>query len=182
MFWRNGSFYWNGPFYNGLPVIDAVRRMDPELMRVITGPTTPAPDAAMVDLRAGRYSEAASQFLARAQKREREESAAESGGGIALVDRTALRLHGLALAGAGDMRGAARAFAEAYAEDPLLGSDPIVGDEVLASAAEVRRIVLECLEFAKRDGAPESWAMVGYLMQVQGRYDESRAMLALPIP
>jgi tetratricopeptide (TPR) repeat protein len=175
MYYHDGSWYWYGPIYDGLPLIEQVRREDPELMRAIIGPTMPEPDAAMVDLHAGRYTDAARQFLSRAEKRERDESEM---GGSAIVDRTALRLYGLAMAGAGDLRGASAAFAEAHREDPLLGSDPILGHVVLSSASEVRRIVLEGIEFAKRDNTAQSWELVGYLMQAQGRYDESRAMLA----
>jgi len=175
MWFTNGSWYWRPPIYTGAPLVRIVRTYDPELMRAIIGPTMPEPDPAMEDLRAGRYVEAAKRLLDRANERERIEAEAE---GVAIPDRSALRLFALALAGGGDMAGAARAFAQAHAEDPLLGSDPIMGDRVLRSGAEVRRIVLDGIAFARRDDRPESWALVGYLMQTQGRYDDARAMLA----
>jgi hypothetical protein len=141
----------------------------------ITIPTLPQPDPAMLALRAGRYAEAASAFLrAHDERRIREAQAV----GEAIPDRSALRLHALALAGAGDFAAAAAAFATAHREDPALGADPIDGDRVLPSRAEARRIMLGASRFARRTGAADAWAMVGYLTQVEGRHDLARSFLA----
>lgn len=175
MYCQDGSYYWYGPTYEGLPLIEAVRREDPELMKAIIGPTMPEPDRAMLDLRARRYVEAATEFLRRHDARVRDEAIAE---GIAIPDRSELRLAALALAGAGSFEASAARFAQAHSEDPLLGADPIDGGRVLESLTEARRIVLDAMQFAKRTDTADAWALVGYLMQVQGRYDEARAMLA----
>ena len=175
MYREDGSWYWIQPTYDGLPLIELVRREDPELVKAIIGPTMPEPDRAMVDLRDGRYAEAAAEFARRHAQRVREEADAE---GIAVPDRSALRLEALALAGAGAWQDAATRFIAAHDQDLALGSDPIDGARVLASQAEARRIVLDAMQFAKRSETADAWALVGYLMQVQGRHDEARAMLA----
>lgn len=178
MFRKDGSWYWFGPTYNGTPLIEAVRREDPALYEAIVGPTMPDPDPGMVALREGRYEAAANEFLRAHARRVREEDAESAEGGVPIPDRSMLRLHALALAAGGEFARAAEAFGTAHREDPALGADPIDGARVLASGSEVRRIVLDAMQFAKRADSADAWAMVGYLKQVQGEHDEARSLVA----
>lgn len=175
MYTEDGSWYWIMPAFDGMPLIERVQREDPALVAAIIGPQLPEPDPGLVDLREGRYEDAAAVFRRDHAARVRAEARAQ---GVAIPDRSALRLEALALAGAGEWQRAAELFAEAHDQDPLLGSDPIDGDRVLGSSMEARRIMLGAMEFAKRENTADAWAMVGYLMQVQGRYGDARAMVA----
>jgi hypothetical protein len=176
MFRRDGSWFWRDFSDDGIPLIETVRREDPALVEAIIGPTMPDPDPALITLRAGRYLDAAAEFLRRHHRRLDAEQSTTIG--TPIPDRSALRLHGLALAGARDFPAAAAAFAEAHAEDDLLGADPIDAARIMPSLSEMRRIVIDAVQFAHRTNTPDAWALVGYLMQAQGRHNEARAMLA----
>jgi hypothetical protein len=169
--WNSGCWSdWNSQTFVAIDVPSNTAATDP-----ITIPTLPQPDPAMLALRAGRYTEAAAAFLrAHDERRIREAQAV----GTPIPDRSALRLHALALAGAGDFAAAAEAFATAHREDPALGADPIDGAAVLPSRTEARRIMLDASRFARRTGAADAWATVGYLTQVEGRHDLARSFLA----
>jgi hypothetical protein len=141
-------------------------------------PPAPDVDEAMVDLRAGRYLDAAQEFLRRHTARVREELEAAGAGEVVIPDRSALRLHALALAGARDQAGAARAFAQAYREDPLLEGNPLDGGGLIGSGMELRRILIDAVRSAHRSGSPDAWNAVGRLMQAQGRFERANTMFA----
>lgn len=126
----------------------------------------PEQDPGMVALRQGAYQEAAGIFL-RAHMAQLARESEE--GSAAAVDRRALRLHALALLGAGECADSATAFARAHTEDPTLRFEPLDGPELLGSASETRSVMLKAMRFAKRTGTAEGWSMVGYLKQAQGK-------------
>jgi len=155
---------------------DGVWTNVPEVVVVETPVVAPAPvevDAAMVAMWEERYTFAAAEFLRRHEARVLEESNTDGG---AIPDRTWLRLNGLALAGAGDFAGAARAMARAYAEDPALSVDPIDGSEVVRSTTELRRILVGCVRHAHRDGTAAAWELVGRVMEAEGRFARAQVM------
>ena len=135
----------------------------------------PEPDPGVVALRRGAYEQAAGIFLREHADQLGREKAE---GSTAVVDRRPLRLHALALLGAGACVESAEAFARAYAEDPTLRFEPLDGQELLGSASEVRSVMLKAMRFAKRTGTPEAWSMVGYLKQAQGKSQQAEDFFA----
>lgn len=137
-------------------------------------PTAPPPDPAIEALRAGEYARAVDLLRERVEQRQRQETESPDS---TEIDRTALRLYGLALVGAGRLADAAEAFARAYEEDPALESAPLDGRSLLSGSRELRGLVLAAIGYAREAGSPQAWQMVAHLMVAEGREDRAKLIL-----
>ena len=161
------STYAGGPLYEVNRLVGAG---DPTVVVILE----PKVDEALDALQAGRFASARLMYLERAHERSEAEADGEETG----VDRTALRLAGLAAAGERRYPEADRLFTEAYSEDPSLVDRPLDGATLVRGARDIRDIVNGAVAYAYKVGTADAWKMVAWLMQGEGRNDQARAMMA----
>lgn len=169
--------YWYGP--NQYPVGEIPRRIDPNSGAYPAAvPQAPAPVAAApVDegreaFRFRDYERAAAVYARRTREQAEAEAAATT---TPPPDRSAQRLMGYALAGAGRLEGADQVFRDAYTQDSTLALNPIPGIELVGSV-QAREIVLNAVQYAQRTNTPDAWIMVSILMEAEGRPQVARKM------
>jgi tetratricopeptide (TPR) repeat protein len=165
-------------------------RLDPELVSGILPPEAfpretepPAEPAdkrelALQSLADGAYDEAAerlSALLDALAPRARPVDGGEATGDTARGEL--LRLHGLALAGAGQYDAAGGRFARAYEVAPSLKQTPFDGAEALGSDDALRNVVRRAVQHAHRAQTERAWFCVGVLMHAQGRHALANEMM-----
>ncbi len=161
------------------PMIEITRRIDPDTQRMTPvlpesmAPPPPPADEGLEALRAQDFERAITVYERRHQERLTQEASAPA---APPPDRRALRLLGLALAGAGRFDEAAEVLDRAQKEDSGLDSQPIDGTEALGSQSEMRRIVLAAVRHAQRVEKPAAWRLVARLMQAEGRDVQAQRM------
>jgi hypothetical protein len=189
---RESSWYWYGrpaaywpSSYNGMPLNEVSRRLDPSVAMPPSGsaaPAAPPPrqapeviDLGVEALRLRDYPRAAVVYERRMQERAELESTVEPADRRA--DRTAQRLLGIALLGSDRLVEAQASIVGAYAEDAELAARGFDAKAVLGSASELRRLVNKAVSHAHRDESAEAWTMVAHLMSMEGRDAIAKKML-----
>ena len=72
---------------------------------------------------------------------------------------------------------AEKTMTEAYRLDPALAAAPISRDD-LPARTDLRQLVIDAVNRANKTGTPQSWLVVGVLMQAQGRGENAARMIA----
>lgn len=175
--------YYRTPF-PGTPLHEVTRRLDPNVVQPPTS-APPAPtstrastnstseasrapmDLGLEALRGREYARAVMVYERLA--REREELEASAGPDAQAPDRTAMRLLGLALIGAGDLKRAEQAVIGAYEQDTALSSRGFDVKRHLGSPSALRRMVNQAVSHAHKTNTAGAWTMVGHLMSLEGR-------------
>lgn len=90
-------------------------------------------------------------------------------------DAPATRRMALTILLHGQAEAAENAMLEAYRLDPALAANPVDRDNL---PGDLRDLVIKAVNRANKTGTPQSWLLVGVLMQGQGRGDNAARMLA----
>lgn len=158
--WGYGS-YWGYRTYQGPPLLEIVRRVDPAAAGTEGMPLPPLPDQGLVALVNRDYPRAVVIFA----QRFADESKAS--------DR---RLQALSLIGARRFAEGAKLMREAYEAEASLAEVPLDGGTMVRGSMEWRRLVTAMVRFAHRENSADAWFTVGVLMQAEGRHDWARRM------
>lgn len=184
---RFPSAYWRDRSYLAAPRFEPRRRVDPASGQQPVRPQTPTisaeqaaaqavtkPDEGLEALRTGAFDRAAAIYQRRAEEQTQIESGTEP---RAMPDRSALRLAGLAHAGAGRFAESMQAFARAMAEDESLQRKPLDGPKLLGSRSAYRAVVTKAVRFAQKgEAGPDGWDYVALLMDAEGRTEAASRM------
>lgn len=156
-------WYWGNDTYQGPPLIEIVRRVDPAAAGVEGQPLPPPPDEGLVALWNRDYARAVVVYAQRLA----------DGGGA--TDR---RLMAVSLIGARRFEEGAKAVRAAYTAEPSLAERPLDGGPMVGGTMEWRRLVTSMVGYAHRANTSDAWLSVGVLMQAEGRHDWARKMFA----
>lgn len=174
-FWEDSPWFWPRT-YDGPPLVEIARRVDPALLNP-PAPSTPLPpplsasEMARQALIAREYDRAALVYARLAEEQRQSEASTSY---PQQIDRTAERFRVLALAGARQFAIAAELLALANQEDPR--DSGINGRRYISSPAELRRIVNAAVTWAHRQDSPAAWNLVAFLMDCEGRPDQAARM------
>lgn len=163
---------WWRTQYEGAPLVETTRRVDPDgasapaVPSLAISPAASAVDEGREALRGRDYARAAAIY----RRRDAEQRAIEAGAtGAPLIDRSAARLLAVAMVGEGNPAEAASILAAALGEDPALASRRLDGKDLLGSLRETRRLANEAMRHAKANPSREAWELVATLMDAEGR-------------
>lgn len=169
-------YYYRLPTYQGPPLWEIARRLDPQLVGAVTpiaAPVAPVDEAGRA-LRERNYQRAVGLFAQRV-------AALESGLDDPSVPNATvgeqLRLLALAMLGAGMNEDACDVMLRAYRQMPELADHPLDIAAAVGSPGEARTLLGDAMGFANRSSAAEPWFLVGVLLQSDGKHDQARAMV-----
>ena len=131
----------------------------------------PDPATTAMDLmRSGHYADAALVYEQLASDEERAHPAGSGASTPRSTPRTMTRLHGFALAAAGEFQEAGAALAKAYREDPSLASSPLRGALFVPDEGRLRRIAQRASAYASGAETHDAWLTVAVVMHAEGRH------------
>jgi hypothetical protein len=159
--WPYWWYSYDNSTYDGPPMIEIVRRVDPAAAGVEGLPLPPPPDEGLVAMYDRDYARAVVVYAQRV---------ADEGKG---ADR---RLMALALIAARRFEEGAKAMREAYRAEASLSDVPLDGGPMVRGDMEWRRLVTSMVRHAYRAQSSDAWFSVGVLMQAEGRFDWARKM------
>ena len=173
-----GSLYGlDASTYDGPPLLEVARRVDPQLVGVEPRDTLPKPeDPAAKALADGALNRAAMVYLTRTERqRTRERQAREAGDSID-ADRRDLRMAALLLAVDRQAERAADHLAKALAEDASLRDEPLEVPTTI-DASDLRRAMSSAAGFARKANSAAAWELTALIAQAQQEPRTVEAML-----
>lgn len=175
--WTNSPCYWPRT-YDGPPLVEIARRVDPALLNLPTVPAPPPPkpptlqEMAQAAMAARDYQRAALIYARLGEEQRTHESNEVQPQSI---DRTAEFMRALALSGARLFSEAASLLAQTTRGDP---NPPMVDAAALIpTASEMRRIITSAVAWAHSENTPDAWRLVAFLMASEGRIANAERML-----
>lgn len=154
-------WYTGRSTYQGPPLIEIVRRVDPAAAGTEGIPLPPPPDEGLVALAWRDYAKAVVVYAQRIA----------DGGGA-----EDMRLLAVAMIGARRYEDGAKKMREAYVAEPKLAENPLDGGSLVSGDMRWRNMVTAMVRYAQRAKSSDAWFAVGVLMQAEGRHDWARKM------